>query len=102
VQTKIVISAGIALLWFFVLGMFAHAQDQPAKVADNWEMDMETPQGSSVPFTVSIEQDGSKIKGKMNSEFAGDSAINGTINEKDLAFRSTPAGPNGDLYAIFK
>jgi hypothetical protein len=102
VRTRIVASAAIALLWFFALGMFVHAQDQPAKVAGNWGMVLISPQGMQILFALVIEQDVTKIKGKMNSEFTGDSVIEGTINGNALTFQCTLAGPDGDLASAFK
>jgi hypothetical protein len=83
--------------------MFVKAQGQPAKIAGNWEMTLQAPQGGSFAFTLLIEQDASKIRGKLHSQFTGDTTdIEGTITGNDLAFRSTVAGPSGDLDGAFK
>jgi hypothetical protein len=99
-RTKLIALTSIALC-LLVLGALAHAQDQPAKIAGNWEMSMDAPEGSFT-LALSIEQNGSKINGKMNSDQIGESAIEGTINGNDLAFGSTLDTPRGKLDAMFK
>ena len=55
-----------------------------AKVAGNWTLSLETPQGAANP-TLVLEQDGQKLKGTYTGR-VGEAPVTGTIKESAIAF----------------
>jgi len=69
------------------------AADEPAKVAGAWEMTSETPRGTMVR-TLTIQQDGSTIKGTLKGE-RGESSFEGSVTGNKLSFTVKRETPNG-------
>jgi hypothetical protein len=79
-------------------GVAAKAAD-PAKVAGTWEMTSQGRQGP-VTSTITIEQDGNKIKGTIKREGGrGDMPglpFTGTVDGNKITFTTEFTTPNGD------
>ena len=90
----------VALLAVLALsvGVAVRAADN-AKVAGTWEMTMEGRQGT-VTNTLTIEQDGDKIKGTMKTQ-RGETPFEGTIKGKEISFTITRQTPNGEVKQEF-
>lgn len=69
------------------------AADEPAKVAGTWEMTSEGRRGT-MTRTLTIEQDGSTIKGTMKSE-RGESSFEGSVTGNKISFTVKRETPNG-------
>ena len=69
------------------------AADEPAKVAGTWEL---TSEGRNGPMTqtLTIQQDGSNIKGTMTGR-RGEVPFEGTVTGNKLAFTIKRETPNG-------
>jgi carbon-monoxide dehydrogenase large subunit len=71
----------------------AVAADEPAKVAGTWEVSSEGPNGPMTQ-TLTIQQDGEKIKGTMTGR-RGESPFEGTVIGNKIAFTVKRDTPNG-------
>jgi hypothetical protein len=71
------------------------ADDQPANVAGTWQMTVDGGQGT-ISMTLSIQQDGGKIKGTTKSDF-GDMTLDGTVKANAIDFVVHVHGDNGDF-----
>lgn len=69
------------------------AADEPAKVGGTWEMTSESPRGT-MTRTLTIQQDGSTIKGTMKSE-RGESQFEGSVTGNKISFTVKRETPNG-------
>jgi len=86
-----------AALCAFALVSATRAQttaDVP-KVAGSWEMTAEGPQGPMTQ-TLTIEQDGSKIKGTIKGQ-RGELPFEGTAEGNKLNFTAKRSTPNGEM-----
>ena len=75
------------------LGSKVMPADEPAKVAGTWEMTVEGPNGTRTQ-TLSIQQDGSTIKGTITGR-RGESPFEGSISGNKLSFSAKRETPNG-------
>jgi hypothetical protein len=82
---------GLLLMW----GGSARAAEEPAKVAGTWEMSI---QGGPATFTqtLTIEQDGSKIKGTVKGE-RGEAPVEGSVTDNKISFTVTLETPDGTV-----
>jgi len=71
----------------------ATAADEPAKVAGTWEVSSEGPNGPMTQ-TLTIQQDGEKIKGTMTGR-RGETPFEGTVTGNKVAFTVKRETPNG-------
>jgi hypothetical protein len=78
-----------------VSAMGAQAPADASKVAGSWEMTSEGPQGM-VTQTLTIEQDGSKIKGTIKGQ-RGETPFEGAIDGNKISFTVKRQTPNGDI-----
>jgi hypothetical protein len=76
-----------------VCGGRAMAADEPAKVAGTWEMSSTTPRGP-VAQTLTIQQDGSTIKGTLTGQ-SGESPLEGSVTGNNISFTVKWETPNG-------
>lgn len=76
----------------FALGFAAYAQE-PAKVAGTWEVASQGPQGP-ITQTLTIEQDGQKIKGTLKGQ-RGETAFEGTVKGNKLSWSVKRQNPQG-------
>lgn len=72
---------------------WARATDEPTNVAGTWEM---SSQGRNGPMTqtLTIQQDGSKIKGTLTGP-RGESPFEGTVTGNKISFTVKRDTPNG-------
>jgi hypothetical protein len=87
----------LAGLCVFVLavGLAARAADEPAKVAGTWELTMEGRQGT-ITQTLTIEQNGEKIKGTLKGPRA-ETPFEGTIKGNKISFTIKRETPRGEM-----
>jgi len=71
----------------------ARAADEPAKVAGTWEMSSQGPNGPMTQ-TLTIQQDGDKIKGTMTGR-RGEAPFEGSVTGNKIAFTVKRETPNG-------
>lgn len=90
----IVIFAAMMLGFFGVLVPTAGAADT-AKVAGEWNLTVETPNGTGTP-TVIFKQDGENLTGTYKGRM-GDTALKGTITGNDIKFSVTISPQGQDL-----
>jgi hypothetical protein len=69
------------------------AADEPAKVGGAWEMTSEGRRGT-MTWTLTIQQDGSTIKGTMKGE-RGESQLEGSVTGNKISFTVKRETPNG-------
>ncbi len=82
-----------------VSGLAAMAADD-ANVAGSWQMTFEGPRGT-INQTLSIEQDGAKIKGTLKGP-RGDAPLEGSIKGNDISFSVKRDTPNGQMVIEYK
>jgi hypothetical protein len=84
-----------ALAWgvLLALGGSVLAAEEPAKVAGSWELTFEGPRGTRTQ-TLTIQQDGSKIKGTLTGQ-RGESPLEGSVDGNKISFTVTRETPNG-------
>ena len=82
-----------------VLGMFVMAEPSwaadPANVAGEWNLTVESPNGPGTP-TVVFKQDGENLTGTYKGRF-GDSTLKGTIKGNSIKFSTTISPQGQDL-----
>jgi hypothetical protein len=83
-----VLTCGLLL----ICGVMA-AADEPAKVAGTWEVSSEGPNGPMTQ-TLTIQQDGEKIKGTMTGR-RGEAPFEGTVTGNKISFTIKRETPNG-------
>jgi hypothetical protein len=71
----------------------AKAADEPAMVAGTWEVSSQGPNGPMTQ-TLTIQQDGGKIKGTMTGR-RGEAPLEGTVTGNKIAFTVKRETPNG-------
>jgi len=69
------------------------AADEPAKVGGTWEMTSESPRGT-MTRTLTIQQDGSTIKGTLKGE-RGEAEFEGSVAGNKISFTIKRETPNG-------
>jgi hypothetical protein len=57
-----------------------------ADVSGNWQLNVETSQGSGAP-TVTLEQKGEQLTGTFHSQVFGDAKLTGTVKGNAIEFR---------------
>ena len=77
------------------LGWAARAADEFAKVAGTWELSMKGREGT-ITQTLTIEQDGGKIKGTLKGE-RGDADFEGTVTGNKISFTVKRETPRGEM-----
>ena len=80
---------GILLMW----AGNVMAADEPAKLAGTWEMTSEGPNGTMTQ-TLTIQQDGSTIKGTMKGQ-RGEVPFEGSVTGNKISFTIKRETPNG-------
>lgn len=90
---KILLALALASSALILGSAMAVAADEPAKVAGAWELTAENPRGTNTQ-TMTIEQDGSKIKGTLKGT-RGERAFEGTISGDKIAFTVKIETQNG-------
>jgi hypothetical protein len=83
------LGCGLLLMW---AGKVL-AADEPAKVGGVWEMTSESPRGT-MTRTLTIQQDGSTIKGTLKGE-RGESEFEGSVTGNKISFTVKRETPNG-------
>ena len=78
-----------------ICGVRAMAADEPAKVAGTWEMSSTSPRGPMTQ-TLTIQQDGSTIKGTLKGQ-RGESPFEGSVTGNKISFTIKRDTPNGTL-----
>ena len=87
------VSLALACGMLLICGVSASAADEPANVAGAWEMSSQGPNGPMTQ-TLTIQQDGSKIKGTLTGR-RGDTPFEGTVTGNKIAFTIKRETPNG-------
>ena len=93
-----------SLVLAFAYGMLlmlagnAWAADEPARVDGKWEMSSEG-QNGPMTSTLTIQQDGSTIKGTLSGR-RGDAPLEGTITGNKLSFKVKRQTQNGDTMVM--
>ena len=87
----LVFAFGMLLAW----GGAAIAADEPAKVAGIWEMASQSPRGTRTQ-TLTIQQDGSTIKGTVKGE-RGEAPLEGSVAGNKINFTIKRETPNGSF-----
>jgi len=85
------LGCGILLIW----GGTAIAADEPAKVAGTWEMTVQGRRGTRTQ-TLTIQQDGSSIKGTVKGE-RGEAPLEGSVAGSKINFTIKRETPNGSF-----
>lgn len=83
------VAFGVLLTW----GGTATAADEPAKVAGTWEMSVQGRRGTFTQ-TLTIQQDGSTIKGTVKGE-RGEAPLEGSVAGNKITFTIKRETPNG-------
>lgn len=91
---RIAVATVMLILGTFVLAEPTWAAD-PAKVAGEWNITVETPNGPGTP-TVVLKQDGENLTGTYKGRF-GDTPLKGTIKGNDIKFTTTISPQGQDL-----
>jgi hypothetical protein len=86
------------LSMFFVLVPTAGAADT-AKVAGEWNITVETPQGTGTPSVV-FKQDGETLTGTYKGRF-GEAPVKGTVTGNDIKFSFTISPQGQDLTVVY-
>lgn len=93
-----------ALITTLSLGMFVMAVPSwaadPASVAGEWNITVETPNGPGTP-TVVLKQDGENLTGTYKGRF-GETPLKGTIKGNEIAFSTTISVQGQDLEITYK
>jgi hypothetical protein len=76
-----------------ICGVKARATEEPVKVAGTWEVSSQGPNGPMTQ-TLTIQQDGGKIKGTMTGR-RGEAPFEGTVTGNKIAFTVKRETPNG-------
>ena len=76
-----------------ICGGRAMAADEPATVAGTWEMSSTSPRGTMTQ-TLTIQQDGSTIKGTMKGQ-CGEVPFEGSVTGNKISFTIKRETPNG-------
>jgi hypothetical protein len=92
-RTAICLAALCAFALMLAIG--ARAAADAAKVAGAWELTWEGGQGT-VTQTMTIEQDGSKIKGTLKGE-RGEAPFEGSLDTNKISFTAKRQTPNGEI-----
>src|SRR5208283_4033372 len=93
-----------SLVLAFAYGMLlmlagnAWAADEPAKVDGKWEMSSEG-QNGPMTSTLTIQQDGSTIKGTLTGR-RGDAPLEGTVTGNKVSFTVKRQTQNGDTMVM--
>jgi hypothetical protein len=87
------IAAGTALL---LGGPSSLAASEPAKVAGTWELTVEGRQGRTSTQTLTIEQNGEKIKGTITG-LRAESSFEGTVSGNKISFTSKRDTDRGEM-----
>ena len=87
-------TCGMLLMW----AGNALAADEAAKVDGKWEMSSEG-QNGPMTSTLTIQQDGSTIKGTLTGR-RGDAPLEGTVTGNKVSFTVKRQTQNGDTMAI--
>ena len=87
----LVLACGVLLAWSGA----AIAADEPAKVAGTWEMTAQGRRGTRTQ-TLTIEQNGSTIKGTVKGE-RGEAPLEGSVAGNKITFTVTRETPNGSF-----
>jgi hypothetical protein len=90
----IVIGAAMLLSLFGVLVPTAGAADN-ANVAGEWNLTLETPNGTATPSVV-FKQDGGTLSGTYKGRM-GETPVTGTVTGNDIKFSVTIHPQGGDL-----
>jgi hypothetical protein len=85
----LVFAGGLLMVWIGNV----RAADEPAKVAGVWELSREGRNGP-VTETLTIEQDGGKIKGTLKGE-RGEAPFEGSVTGNKISFTVKRETPNG-------
>jgi hypothetical protein len=93
-KMKIARICAVVCAMALVLAAAGYAQ-QATKVAGKWEMTTEGPQGT-MTSTMVIEQDGEKIKGKLEGP-RGEISFEGSIKGNQIAFTVKRQSPQGEV-----
>lgn len=92
----IVVFAALLLAMFFVL-VPASGATEAAKVAGEWDLTIETPNGNFTPTAI-FKQDGETLSGTYKGRM-GETPLKGTINGNDIKF-SVTISPQGNEMVI--
>ncbi len=87
------IAAGTALL---LGGPASLAASEPAKVAGTWKLTVEGRQGRTSTQTLTIEQNGEKIKGTITG-LRAESSFEGTVSGNKISFTSKRDTDRGEM-----
>ncbi len=90
----IVMLAAMMLAMFFVLVPAAGAAEN-AKVAGEWNLAVETPNGTGTPSVI-FKQDGGTLTGTYKGRM-GESELKGTINGNDIKWTVTVHPQGGEM-----
>ena len=93
--------ARAALLCVFV-GMFAFVAlaQKPASVAGKWESSAPGRDGQTMTTTITLEQDGEKLKGSVDAGRGGPAPLEGTVKGNKVSFKVNRTGPDGQARTI--
>jgi hypothetical protein len=87
--------AGALMLSFFFTLVPAAGAAETAKVAGEWAITVESPQGTANPSVV-FKQDGETLSGTYKGRF-GETALKGTVKGNDIKFSFTISPQGQDL-----
>src|SRR5262249_24859491 len=91
---KFTVALAAWLLGTLVVTAPALAAD-PAKVAGDWNLTLESANGTATP-SATFKQDGENLTGTYNGRF-GESPLQGTIKGNAIKFTVSITTPNGDI-----
>jgi uncharacterized protein with FMN-binding domain len=91
---RIAATAVVLLVGMFVMGAPSWATD-PANVAGQWNLTVESPNGTANPSVV-FKQDGETLSGTYTGRF-GKSSVKGTIKGTEIKFSTTISPQGQDL-----
>jgi len=89
------VKLSVLLLAITILAAAPVFAADPAKVAGDWTLTIEGPNGTATP-SASLKQDGENLTGTYKGRF-GESPLKGTIKGNDIKFTVSISTPNGDI-----
>lgn len=93
---RMAICFAVLCAFALVSGTRAQTSADVTNIAGTWEMTAEGPQGNTMTQTLTIEQDGSKIKGTIKAQ-RGELPFEGTVEGNKLNFTAKRSTPRGEM-----
>src|SRR5215472_7381268 len=97
--TSSTVKLAVLLLATTILAAAPAFAADPAKVAGDWILTIEGPNGTATP-SAAFKQDGENLTGTYKGRF-GESPLKGTIKGNDIKFSVKITTPNGELVVAY-